>query len=158
MPGVMPTNHHLPRERASSGVEDAIINRATFDAIFGGWSSFHDQALLAIRLTTRGPGAPALEADFRVDADYKRRPDGAYEAGSVYRVTLRFHRIAEVRLSEFLAENIVGELRLSPGGAPESGHAVEVTLEAIPGCGGDLRCLCAAVEVLAVDGPYPPTA
>ncbi len=139
--------------------EAAIINRAAFDAAFGGWSSFHDQLLLALRFTTDGPSAPALEADFQLAGGYAEGADGCFHATSQYTVTLRFHRVARVTLSDFLLENIVGELQLaSVDPAGHEGRSVAVTLEAIAGCGADLAFVCAAVEVLAVLGPYPPAA
>jgi hypothetical protein len=144
---------------APSAVEDAIINRAAFDAVFGGWSSFHDQLLVALRVTSAGPRAPVLDAEFRVAGGYAERADGYFHATSWYAVTLRFHAVADVVLDGFLPENVVGELQLSAveaaGGGPP---AVRVTLEGIPGCGADLTLVCAAVEVLTVQGPYPPAA
>ena len=152
--GVMPPTSFPERMPVPSSVEASIINRAALDAIFGGWSSFHDQLLLELRLTTRGAGAPAVEGDFRLAGGYERRADGYYHATSLYDVTLRFHRVADVMLSGFLARNIIGELRLEAGG--EGG--VRVTLEGIGGCGGDVAFTCAAVEVVSVAGPMPPAA
>src|SRR5688500_2856940 len=134
----------------SSAVEEAIINRTAFDAVFGGWSSFHDQLLVALRFTTRGPGVPALEADFRLAGGYAEGADGYFHATSLYEVTLRFHRVTNVMLSKFLSANVIGEIRLAAADpAAHDGRTVAVTLEGIPGCGGDLALVCAAVEVLA---------
>lgn len=146
------------RMSRSTVIEDAIINRAAFDAALGGWSSFHDQLLVALRFTTTGVAAPALEADFRVAGGYAERADGYFYPTSWYALTLRFHQIADVVLSGFLPENIIGELQLSAADEGARLGSVRVVLEGIPGCGGNLSLVCAAVEVLAVDGPHPPMA
>lgn len=140
-------------------IEGAITNRSAFDRVFGGWSSFHDSLLLALRLVAVGrQRGVRLEADFELPAAWETRADGFHYPANLHRVSLAFHDVAEIALDDFLEENIVGELRLVPASSGEARRPMRVVLEAIAGCGGGFTCVCGEIEVVRVGGPVPPAA
>ena len=157
--GVMPQRTSPTHMRHDLDLERAVLGRERFDAVFGGWSSFHDGLLLALRLEARGGGRGArAEADFEL-AEYTEQPNGNYRATAIHRVTLAFHDVSEVGLDGFLEQNIVGELRLERSSSADASRwPIRVILEGIPGYGGDLTWTCSAVEVVRITGPFPPAA
>jgi hypothetical protein len=140
-------------------VEDEILNRAAFDAVFGGWSSFHDSMLVGVRLRTDGPHAPTVEADFDLPRAFEPQRDGSMRPVEIRRVTLEFRRVALVTLKEFLPTNWVGELYLARVDPTfHEGRPLRVTLEGIAGTGCDLDLVCDAIAVGAIADPDSPAA
>ena len=140
-------------------VEDEILNRSAFDAVFGGWSSFHDAMLIAVRLRTDGPYAPTVEADFDLPTEFERQSDGSMLPVGLQRVTLEFRRVAEVTLDEFFPTNWVGELHLARvDPALHEGRLFRVTVEGIAGVGCDLGLTCEAIAVASITDPDSPAA
>lgn len=135
-------------------VEDEILNRTAFDEVFGGWSSFHDAMLVAVRLRSDGPHAPSVEADFDLATDFEHRTDGYMHPVALRRVTLEFRRVARLTLSEFLTANWVGELQLARvDPALHEGRSLRATVQAIAGAGCDLDLVCDAIAVVAITDP-----
>ncbi len=140
-------------------VEDEILNRAAFDAVFGGWSSFHDAMVVAVRLGADGPHAPTVEADFDLPTEFEQQSDGAMRPVGLQRVTLQFHRVAQVSLDEFFPTNWVGQLHLSRvDPALHEGRSLRVTVEGIAGVGCNLDLVCHAIAVAAITDPDSPAA
>ena len=130
--------------------EGRIRNRGAVDAVFGGWSSFHDCLLLALRLDSELEAAPALEIDVLAPRSYEQR-GGVYHGIDHHCVTLRFHGVRDVVIADFLSYNLIGELKLAfvesdqPTTSP-----LRVELEANPGYGGEFALQCDDVEVVRV--------
>ena len=140
-------------------VEDEILNRAAFDAVFGGWSSFHDAMLIAVRLGSDGPHAPTVEADFDLPTGFEQQSDGSMLRVGVQRVTLQFRRVAHVSLDEFFPTNWVGEVHLARvDPALHEGRPLRVTLEGIAGVGCNLDLVCDTIAVAAITDPDSPAA
>ena len=132
-------------------VEDEIRDRAEFDALFGGWSSFHDAILTGVRLASGGEHAPTVEVDLDLPTTYEPEPDGSMRPVGVHRVTLRFQRVAQLTMTDFLGTNWVGELKLGHvDPAAHEGRTIRVSIEAIAGAGCDLDLVCDTITVAAI--------
>jgi hypothetical protein len=140
-------------------VEDEILNRAQFDAVFGSWSSFHDARLAAVRFTAEGDDAPSAELDLDLPTAYERQSDGSMRPVGVHRVTLQLRRAAQLRVTDFLDANWVGELKLGHvDPALHAGRSIRVSVEAIAGAGCELDLVCDAIAVVAITPQDQPPA
>jgi len=97
-----------------------IQQAALLTNLFGHWPDFHDAELRILRLDASGHEGPALEAEFDV-AEMSQEVDerGYYRDRQRARTTLRFERVARLRLRDFLYQNVVAELALREAGPDE---------------------------------------
>jgi hypothetical protein len=90
---------------------------------YGGWPSFHDSEVVAIRvhrsLTLVG-GAPTLEADIHVFLAREVQGRICFDKHAV--ITLGFSDVVGLELSEFNQQNVLWNLEFEETGIRESPH------------------------------------
>jgi hypothetical protein len=97
-----------------------IAHRERLENLFGHWPDFHDAEVLALRIDMSGHGAPALEVEFDV-AEMSEDVDerGYYRDRQRARTTLRFERVANLKLEGIYVQNVVFEMLLEPAGSDD---------------------------------------
>jgi hypothetical protein len=133
-----------------------IENEQILSDLFGHWPDFHDAEVIALRLDASDHSGPTLEAEFAI-AEMSNEVDerGFFRDRQRVRATLHFHRVARLRLTDFLYQNVVSSLELSTttpqefdeflGTGPEGRRKYRVTWGSSIGCRADF--LCDAIEV-----------
>lgn len=94
-----------------------VANSALLEAFFGHWPDFHDAEVLALRLDMTDHRPPTLEIDFEV-AEMSDEVDerGYFLDRQRVRTTLRFGRVARLRVDGVYFQNVVLGLHLEPAG------------------------------------------
>jgi hypothetical protein len=135
-----------------------IENAQTLSDLFGHWPDFHDAEVITLRLDATEHSGPQLEVEFEV-AEMSSEVDerGYFKDRQRVRTTLRFDRVARLRLSDFLEQNVLGSLELSEAAAdeydemygtgPRGRRKYRVKWDSSVGCEADF--LCDTIEVLA---------
>lgn len=130
---------------------------ALFD-LFGHWPDFHDAELITLRLDAAEHSGPRLEAEFEVaEMSSEVNDRGYFKDRQRARTTLRFNRVARLKVTDFLQENVLSSLELSEAGpddydkifgkGPEGRRRYRVKWDSSVGCEADF--LCDTIEVLA---------
>jgi len=136
-----------------------IENAPALSDLFGHWPDFHDAELISLRLDATEQNGPHLTADFEV-AEMSNEVDerGYYQDLQRARTTLRFDRVARLRVSDFLRQNVLSVLELSEatvddydktfGTGPEGRRRYCVKWDSSVLCEADF--LCDRIEVVSV--------
>jgi hypothetical protein len=129
-------------------MEVEVVNGEALVERFGGWPSFHDAEIYAVRLDSgqRGDGVVRLQLDVHLPAF----ADGRIVEHVM--VTLEFEEVEAAELEEFGPQNVLFDLILEPVRGP-AGRQVQVTLPSSNGLKGSFRCR--SVIVLDVVGFEP---
>jgi len=143
-----------------------IENSSAVVGLFGHWPSFHDAELITLRLDATGYRDPVLEVDFEV-AEYTSDVDerGHFRVRQRARVSLRFERVARLRLEGFWRQNVLTALHLAEAGPedvddvvgddPEGRRRYRVHWGSALGCAAEF--LCDSVAVVAARPIAPAT-
>lgn len=128
-------------------LEGSLANAEALAAHFGGWPSFHDCEVRAVRLDAGSPGDDPVRLELDVhmfaldsvldDAGHWRRVDEAL-------VTLVFEDVDDVELSAFGPQNVLFDLEVeeSPGAG---GSRLLVSMPSSNGLQGEFACRRASV-------------
>ena len=129
-----------------------LLNREALEERFGGWPSFHDAEVLAVRFDNgqRSDADPSVELDIHVFA-----VDGLLDERRLNFVlhtvvTLRFEEVEEIELDGFGPQNVLDGLVLT-----DLGERLGVRLPSNNGLGGRFLCRRAGVTSVAAYEPGP---
>lgn len=119
-----------------------VFNREELEARFGGWPSFHDAEILAVRLDSgqRGDGRPSIELDIHVFAVDGVLPSGKLNFARHTLATFRFEGVEQIDLKDFGPQNVLDELILEELRSPPGAAKTRVSLPSNNGLGGGFNC------------------
>jgi Immunity protein 50 len=123
-----------------------IVNAEALIERFGGWPSFHDAEVYAVRLDSgqRTDGIVRLQMDIHVFAVDGQLPDGRLNFVAHTLVTLEFMGVEAVQLDGFGGQNVLDDLVIEEV-TLAAGRQLQVTLPANNGLTGVFRCDTALV-------------
>jgi hypothetical protein len=135
-----------------------IDNEALLSSLFGHWPDFHDAEIVALSLAARDHSPPAIDIEVEL-AEMSNEVDerGYYRDRQRARAMIRFHNVARVRLTDFLHQNVMSGLELSPASSDDydeffgeglkGRRKFKVQWESAIGSQADF--LCDSIEVLS---------
>ena len=118
-----------------------VINGDALTERFGGWPSFHDAEVYALRLDSGqlGDGIVRLQLDVHVFAVNGRLPNGRLNFVNHTLVTLAFDEVEALEMDGFGPQNVLDDLVLDEVHLA-AGPQVQVTLPSNNGLAGTFRC------------------
>ena len=126
-----------------------IFNREELEERFGGWPSFHDSEVQAVRLDSgqRADGKPTVELDVHLFAVAGVLPNGRHLNFVRHTLTtLRFVGAEAIELEGFGPQNVLDDLVFEDLGSNTPGASqMLVSLPSNNGLGGSFRCENAVV-------------
>jgi hypothetical protein len=120
-----------------------IFNREELKERFGGWPSFHDSEVQAVRLDSgqRADGKPTVEMDIHLFDVDGVLPNGHLNFVRHTLATLRFEGAEAIELEGFGPQNVLDDLVFEDLGSKAPGAArMLVSLPSNNGLGGSFRC------------------
>ena len=128
-----------------------VWNREALEDRFGGWPSFHDAEVLAVRLDSgqRSDGRSRLELDIHLFSIDGVLPNGRSNWVNHSVVTFEFARVEDVELDGFGPQNVLDDLVIEERPSRASVSRIHVELPSNNGLGGSFNCeevLVSAVE------------
>jgi hypothetical protein len=135
-----------------------VFNQEALEDLFGGWPSFHDAEVQAVRLDSgqQTDGKPSVEVDIHLFDAAGLLPNGRLKFIRHTLATLRFEGAEAVVLDGFGPQNVLDDLVIEDLGTSAPGAArMLVSLLSSNGLEGSLRCEHAVVLAAGDFEPGP---
>lgn len=134
-----------------------VLNAEALEARFGGWPSFHDAEVLAVRLDSgqRCDGHTRLELDIHVFDIDGRLANGRFNFVKHTVATVEFVGVENVELDGFGPQNVLDDLVIEARPSSPSAARIHVELPSNNGLSGAFDC--EGVLVSAVEAHTPGT-
>jgi immunity protein 50 of polymorphic toxin system len=128
-----------------------VLNGDALEERFGGWPSFHDAEVLAVRLDSgqRSDGRTRLELDIHLFDIDGLLPSGHYNFVNHTLATFEFVGVENVELDDFGPQNVLDGLVIEKRTSTYSAARIHIELPSNNGLGGAFDCeevLVGAVE------------
>jgi Immunity protein 50 len=134
-----------------------VLNREALERRFGGWPSFHDAEVLAVRLDSgqRSDGRVRLELDIHLFDIDGVLPSGQSNFVKHTVATLSFGGVENVELDGFGPQNVLFDLVIEERPTPPSRACIRVELPSSYGLNGAFDCEEVVVSAAEPHTPGP---